>query len=756
MRIGETGHKVESSGLEDTGSFSIKNSPHAFRILSSGLYSNKIRAVIRELSCNAVDAHTAAGQGKKPIEVKLPNANDKQFFVKDFGTGLTHEQVMKLYTTYFESTKQESNDFIGGLGVGSKSPFAYTDSFTVESRKDGVKRLYAAYLAENGTPAISKMHEEPTSEPNGMTIGFPVDPTDFKEFSSEALSVFRSFKVSPTLRGVPYKVEPVVNNLKKLTDTVYLSSESNNFPWNNCVRMGNVIYPLDLKKVTDGDEFLGWITSKQGIFIDVPIGTYSVAASREQLQYDPATVDAFKKDMDAFKEAWLKSARTFLKSVEPEKNEHDRKMKIFKWLDDQGITHRHFWNDRGSSPEKILSSLRKNHGLDIPVVTGQANLSIDTENIRIVEPYISSRAGQKRVVWPNFDADSKKLAQTNVHIDYTKPLNVIYADTKQYKDVVSALIAADTTNTKFVIIVNKKDGDPAKITSEKDAAVAKLGKVEPTLVSAIPRTAGVALPKSGAATTKEEIRACTLDTESYYGDRFQIMPSQMKVVSNADSFVWLPYTPSSKEYNGKSLTENEDYELGFLLNSLENLEKSLGKTPSKVYAVNTIYRKRMDAFPTAILLEKHIENLLDEQKLKTHIDKPRELVHVEYDGQSSRGYGSRHEFTRLSNLATALKTQKLGDKLTETLPKDVIDSRVANLCIAVNSVFGNPIGTLKNIKIVAPEKIHEFIAENYPLISSDVMNDNYSGKQPEVKRRVEDLNKYIGWKDQTENINVSF
>lgn len=68
---------------------------HSKIILSSGLYSNKIRAVIRELSCNAVDAHTSAGN-KNPIEVKLPNALDKQFYVKDFGTGLTHDQVMKL------------------------------------------------------------------------------------------------------------------------------------------------------------------------------------------------------------------------------------------------------------------------------------------------------------------------------------------------------------------------------------------------------------------------------------------------------------------------------------------------------------------------------------------------------------------------------------------------------------------------------------------------------------------------------------
>ncbi len=337
MKLEHQGSTVESNGLTETGAFTIKASSHAFHILSSGLYSNKIRAVIRELSCNAVDAHVLAGNSKKPIEVKLPNALDKQFYVKDFGTGLTHEQVMKLYTTYFESTKQDSNDFIGGLGVGSKSPFAYTDSFTVESRKDGKKRVYAAYLGSDNTPVISQMSEEDTNDPNGLTVGFPVKPDDFRDFTNEALSVYQSFKVIPILKGTSSKVEPVKINLKKLTPTVYASSEDHQFPWNNSVRMGNVVYPLDLQKITDGDNFLTWITQHQGIFIDVPIGTYSVAASREQLQYDPVTIEAFKKDMAEFKDAWIKKAKDFIIERDKEPEKFKQKQKTYKWLEEQNL-----------------------------------------------------------------------------------------------------------------------------------------------------------------------------------------------------------------------------------------------------------------------------------------------------------------------------------------------------------------------------------------------------------------------------------
>jgi hypothetical protein len=45
------------SNVGEIGEFRIRNSAKAFNILSSGLYANKVRAIVRELSCNAVDSH---------------------------------------------------------------------------------------------------------------------------------------------------------------------------------------------------------------------------------------------------------------------------------------------------------------------------------------------------------------------------------------------------------------------------------------------------------------------------------------------------------------------------------------------------------------------------------------------------------------------------------------------------------------------------------------------------------------------------
>ena len=84
------------SNVGQIGEFRIKNSAKAFSILSSGLYANKIRAIIRELSCNAVDSHVDAGKADTPFDVHLPNSLEPWFAIRDYGTGLTNDQVTNI------------------------------------------------------------------------------------------------------------------------------------------------------------------------------------------------------------------------------------------------------------------------------------------------------------------------------------------------------------------------------------------------------------------------------------------------------------------------------------------------------------------------------------------------------------------------------------------------------------------------------------------------------------------------------------
>ena len=179
-----------SPGLGDVGTFKIKESAKAFRILSSSLYSNKIRAIVRELTCNALDSHVEAGN-REPYVVHLPTYMEPTFSVQDFGVGLTHDRVMALYSTYFESTKTESNDFVGALGLGSKSPFSYTDNFVVIASKDGETNTYSAFINDAGVPSIVRLGTEQTGAPNGVTVQMAVQSIDFETFKRELYDVVR-------------------------------------------------------------------------------------------------------------------------------------------------------------------------------------------------------------------------------------------------------------------------------------------------------------------------------------------------------------------------------------------------------------------------------------------------------------------------------------------------------------------------------------------------------------------------------------
>ena len=145
------------TNIDNAESFKIKASAKAFRILSDNLYSDKITAIIRELSCNAADSHIVANKKDLPLDIHLPNKFEPYFSVRDYGTGMSEETIMSLYTSYFDSDKVDSNDITGALGLGSKSPFAYTDSFNVESVFNKKRKLYSAYINDQGFPCIQKM-----------------------------------------------------------------------------------------------------------------------------------------------------------------------------------------------------------------------------------------------------------------------------------------------------------------------------------------------------------------------------------------------------------------------------------------------------------------------------------------------------------------------------------------------------------------------------------------------------------------------
>jgi hypothetical protein len=307
MKMQTTSSSVElGDAIEQPKAFQIAASKEAFSILSSGLYNNKIQAIIRELSCNAYDAHVAAERKEVPFELHLPTTFEPFFSVKDFGVGLSHQDILDLYTTYFGTNKSNSNAFVGALGLGSKSPFCYTEGFTVISRFEGKTRVYSAFLGSQGTPEILLQTEEDTPDAqNGLEVSFPVKQGDIREFQNNTESVLEFFNPTPTINR-----EIHIKKTEYLQKNESWGLRSNSYLGVTGIRaiQGMVKYKVGS---IDSSKMSLMQATIHNLPIDIffPIGELSVAASRETLSNDDRTIANILKAYDKINAELIDNAK---------------------------------------------------------------------------------------------------------------------------------------------------------------------------------------------------------------------------------------------------------------------------------------------------------------------------------------------------------------------------------------------------------------------------------------------------------------
>lgn len=140
----ENNHQEIIIGSFEESSFSIDQSSSViFDILRSKMYSNKIGAVAREIASNSRDANREAKTDKN-IEIEFTNDNflstigDTSIIFRDYGIGISPDRMETIFLKYAASTKRDSDLQTGGFGIGSKTPFCYTDSFVIKTINEGV------------------------------------------------------------------------------------------------------------------------------------------------------------------------------------------------------------------------------------------------------------------------------------------------------------------------------------------------------------------------------------------------------------------------------------------------------------------------------------------------------------------------------------------------------------------------------------------------------------------------------------------
>lgn len=290
----KVGNVFMSEGMK-VHKFRVKINRQSFKLLYGDLYSDPISAFIRELSTNAHDSHIKAGKPESPFEIHLPNDLEPFFYVKDFGTGLSPNQICGedgIYITFCESDKIQSDEFTGCLGLGSKSPLAHTDNFTVTSNYNGTKYSYGVLMDAEGNPSLAELGECPTDEPNGLKVELAIEQKDFDTIHGKASEVLGWFKYRPQIVGASDFQFSQREYLRR-TDRYGICKERQE---DSHVIMGNVAYPIrasdfSYNKIDEVERAV----LEYGVDLFVDIGDVDFVPSREKLRYTERTIESVKK-----------------------------------------------------------------------------------------------------------------------------------------------------------------------------------------------------------------------------------------------------------------------------------------------------------------------------------------------------------------------------------------------------------------------------------------------------------------------------
>lgn len=203
MQVADSTQKAASAtlGARETKAVTMVEDAAFFMMLSSNLYSNQTLAVVREILCNAHDAHIDAGTTDIPISITI--TKDLDLVIMDSGLGIPDDMMDVVYGTYGSSTKKNDSKTTGGFGLGSKAPWAYAESFRVISEHAGQKTVYnmaKSCIENNGKPGIIPVLTIPT-ERSGLTVIMRLEEDDVEEFTKYIRMIVRHGEMNATFEN---------------------------------------------------------------------------------------------------------------------------------------------------------------------------------------------------------------------------------------------------------------------------------------------------------------------------------------------------------------------------------------------------------------------------------------------------------------------------------------------------------------------------------------------------------------------------
>lgn len=289
MKIESLQHlQIKRLGEDDSikAGISQESLPFVFDIISRQLYSNPIGSIVREITSNCFDSHKEAGINDPVIIRKSYDAEEDSWYIEfqDFGVGLSPERIESVYMNYFSSTKRDNNEQIGGFGLGSKTPLAYSDLFYIITRFDGIEYSYVFHKGEE-KPTLDILSEVETIERNGTIIKIPIKNDSSTFYGNDSHKFEAELKNQLLYFDNVYFENWNVNNDYKIYEAKHFKFRSDIDTKEKKIHicMGKVTYPLNFDKVSLSSHMLP-------IAIKFEIGEIPVTPSREEIRYNDQTI----------------------------------------------------------------------------------------------------------------------------------------------------------------------------------------------------------------------------------------------------------------------------------------------------------------------------------------------------------------------------------------------------------------------------------------------------------------------------------
>ena len=261
-----------------------KNINFITSLLTSNLYSLPIESFLRETIANAWDSQVEANNTDTPILIritKIEHTDDITISIRDYGTGLSPQRFDEIYKNIGSSTKRDSNNYIGMLGIGRFACLSVSNTASIKSYYNG--KCYSYLMYKDGeTLNIDLLNTTDTQYDNGVEVSVNVKDAYYeKTHIIKGLALLCYFEQIYVDTDVEY-LEDFIERFNERQIHEFYSFKVCSLPEVSGIHclMGNILYPLSRVDI---------IGENPDIAITCDIGELDITPNRESLRYNIRT-----------------------------------------------------------------------------------------------------------------------------------------------------------------------------------------------------------------------------------------------------------------------------------------------------------------------------------------------------------------------------------------------------------------------------------------------------------------------------------